>query len=116
MIIMIERLVVYNRISERVDEESEKHKYWFLIIDGPREIENKKQLIFENLRPIINLETLRLRVVPKTKSRLKCELIRFETDSFNLDIKNIYKGKLIRDERLDDRIIDIEEYVQNRIS
>lgn len=113
---MVERIIVWNRVSEKIDEETEKHKYWFLIINESREIQNKKQLIYEKLRPIMEEKILDEGLILSDKSRLRYELFCFETTRLEFDQNRIYKGRFIRDDRLDDKIITIENYVRKWIS
>jgi len=113
---MIKRQIIWNRVSEKIDEETESHKYWFLLINEPREIESKIQMIHENLKPIMDEIILDSGLISGNKSRISYKLICFKSSRFEFETSRIYKGNWKRDDRLDERIITIEDYPRKWIS
>ena len=113
---MIERQIIWNKLSKSIDDETEVHEYRFLIINEQREIDNKIQLIRESLMPIRDEEILDSGFVPGTKSRIAYKLIYLKSTKSMFETSKIYSGKWKRDSRLDDRIITIENYPQKWIS
>lgn len=49
---MIERLVRYSILTSTVEQEFERHEWYFLIINEPKEIRNIRERIFKQLEPI----------------------------------------------------------------
>jgi len=113
------RKIVYNVLSNPEGLDNERHTYWFFIVNEPREIDFREQLIHENLMPIIDETLLDKGVVLNTGGRLSYKLFRFDSSKY-VSVeeikKGIYSGEFKRDKRLDDRITTIENYPQKWIS
>ncbi len=49
---MIERLIRYSILTSTAEQEFERHNWYFLIINEPKEIRNIRERIFKQLHPI----------------------------------------------------------------
>lgn len=95
----IERQLLWYKYSKSIPE---SHEWYLLAINEPREIRGIKQHLYDALKPIIEEK-----IIDKGKiknSDLSYELFCLITPTSELNLSQIYQGKVKKDRRLQPRM------------
>jgi hypothetical protein len=89
------RQIRWNRVSK---SDPEEHNYFFLYLLKKREIDRINQRICEQLQPVSDLQIITCGNTSEGLAYKAMSLINYR--SVELDWKNIYRGKVVKDRNL----------------
>lgn len=96
---MIERQVRYNIKTETGEQEFARHRWTFLIINEPREINRIRERIYQELTPIVELKNLDNELIPCSKG-LHYDFFSFFTYKNRIEeLGKIYKSRKFKRDR-----------------
>ncbi len=96
---MVKRQITYNMRTKTGEQEPVRHRWTFMVINEPREIERIIERIYEQLRPIDELKNNYEGLLPNSNG-LYYKFFSFSTDKSTIPYPNkIYDSKNFRKDR-----------------
>ncbi|VVB84040.1 Uncharacterised protein [uncultured archaeon] len=110
---MLERQIRYNRFTSTAEQEFERHKWIFLVINEPRELSRIKERIFSQLKPI-SFKKLGYSAIPLSGG-LYYDYFSFTSERGEIEEPNkIYHSKKFKQDRdlTEKRELELLKYLE----